>query len=211
MRAPLVAVLDADDVAWPGRLQAQVDFLSRHPEVDVVGGQIRVVDGGGRVMGRRRYPLDHAEIVGRLPRADPLAHSTVTARTRVVRAAGGYPPLRVSQDYALWCELARSGARFANLPVPLCDYRIHSGSMKRRHTLEALRRTIAIQRCYWPLPPTPVDAAYRALELLLLLLPPVALNALFEVLRYRRPPLRARPPACRRSPAEAAPARPPAS
>lgn len=211
VRAPLVAVLDADDVAWPGRLEAQVDFLSRHPEVDVVGGQIRVVDGDGRVVGRRRYPLDHAEIVGRLPRADPLAHSTVTARTRVLRAAGGYPPLRVSQDYALWCELARRGARFANLPAPLCDYRIHTGSMKRRHTHEALRRTIAIQQRYWPAPPTPMDAAYRALELLLLLLPPAALNALFEALRYRRPPLRARPPTGRRPPAEGVPARRPAS
>jgi glycosyltransferase involved in cell wall biosynthesis len=184
-RAPLVAVLDADDVAWPQRLEAQVAFLAAHPEVDVLGGQIRVIDQNGRVLGRRLYPLGHSEIVRSLPRLDPLAHSTVTARTAVVRAAGGYPPLPQSQDYALWCVLARRDAVFANLPLPLCDYRVHPQSMKHMRTRQTLRRTIAIQRQYYPVAPTPRDAAYRALEHVLLLLPAPALYAVFDVLRYR--------------------------
>ncbi len=191
VRAPLVAVLDADDVAWPGRLEAQVAYLHEHPEVDVVGGQIRVVDEAGGVVGRRTYPLDHASIVRMLPRGNPLAHSTVTLRAPLVRAAGGYPRIPATHDYALWCELARRDAVFANLPQPLCDYRVHARSIKRRLTRESLRWTLATQRRYWPSSPTPADAAFRALERLLLLLPSGALNALFEALRYRLPQRRA--------------------
>ena len=192
-RAPLVAVLDADDVAWPRRLEAQVAFLDHHPEVDVVGGQIRVVDAQGRVVGRRAYPLDHSAIIRSLPRVSPLAHSTVTARTSALLAAGGYPPMPISHDYALWCELARRGAAFANLPEPICDYRVHRQSIKRRHTRGTLQRTLAIQRHYWPSPPTTTDAVYRALERLLLMLPAATLNAVFEVLRYRMPQLHETP------------------
>ena len=195
VRAPLVAVLDADDVAWPGRLEAQVAYLREHPEVDVLGGQIRVVDGAGQVVGRRTYPLDHSAIVRLLPRVSPLAHSTVTLRTAALRAAGGYPPLPTTQDYALWCELERRGAVFANLALPLCDYRVHPASIKRLHTRESLRRTLTVQRHYWPSPPTATDAAYRALERLLLALPPAALNGLFETLRYRLPGRRRSPSA----------------
>ena len=206
-RAPLVAILDADDVAWPERLAAQVGFLTAHPEVDVVGGQIRVVDAGGRVVGRRSYPLDHADIVRTLPHANPLAHSAVMLRARLLRAVGGYPAIPATHDYALWCELERRGAVFANVPAPLCDYRVHRQSIKRRCTRDSLRLTLEIQRRYWPRPPTLTDAVYRALERLLLVLPPAVLYALFEALRYR-PRWRAASPAPRRRPAaEAAPAR----
>jgi glycosyltransferase involved in cell wall biosynthesis len=202
VRAPLVAVLDADDVAWPERLALQVAFLAAYPDVGVVGGQIRVVDADGRVVGRRTYPLEHAAIVDALPRANPLAHSAVMVRTELLQAVGGYPAIPATHDYALWCEMERRGVVFANLPAPLVDYRVHRQSIKQRRTRDSLRLTLAVQRRYWPRPPTPTAAAYRALEHLLLALPPAALNALFETLRYRRP--WRTPPAPRRHPPAAA-------
>ena len=45
-RSDLIARMDADDVSLPDRLQRQLDFLARHPAIDVVGtGIVRVTPG----------------------------------------------------------------------------------------------------------------------------------------------------------------------
>src|SRR3989442_2227324 len=47
-RAPLVARLDADDLALPERLERQLAFLAAHAEVGLLGTGAREVDEGGR-------------------------------------------------------------------------------------------------------------------------------------------------------------------
>ena len=44
VRAPLIARMDADDVALPDRLERQVAFLDAHPDVALLGGGIVLVD-----------------------------------------------------------------------------------------------------------------------------------------------------------------------
>ncbi|MEO8702118.1 MAG: glycosyltransferase, partial [Kofleriaceae bacterium] len=56
-RGELVALLDADDIAVPARLQKQVDYLRRHPDVDVLGSQLFIIDHEGTQVGMRSYPL----------------------------------------------------------------------------------------------------------------------------------------------------------
>jgi glycosyltransferase involved in cell wall biosynthesis len=50
-RAPLVARLDADDLALPDRLARQGAFLAAHPEVGLLGGGVRELDADGREVG----------------------------------------------------------------------------------------------------------------------------------------------------------------
>jgi glycosyltransferase involved in cell wall biosynthesis len=50
-RAPLVARLDADDVALPDRLERQRRFLDGHPDVGLLGTGAREVDASGREVG----------------------------------------------------------------------------------------------------------------------------------------------------------------
>src|SRR5207247_10729352 len=47
-RAPLVARLDADDLALPERLERQLAFLAAHAEVGLLGTGAREADEGGR-------------------------------------------------------------------------------------------------------------------------------------------------------------------
>src|SRR5882724_5687019 len=44
--APFIARMDADDISAPGRLDRQLKFLSDHPDVVLVGGQIRRIVKG---------------------------------------------------------------------------------------------------------------------------------------------------------------------
>ncbi len=203
-RGAYVAIMDADDVSRPDRLALQVEFLERHPGVDVVGAQIRVIDTYGRVVARRVYPQGSAAIMRAMPRWNPMAHSTVMARSPALSAAGGYDEQAMAaHDYALWSKLARSGAVFANLPDALVDYRIHGGAIKTTLLRESLRNTLAVQQRYWADHRGLVDRLYRGAERSLLRLPAGFVNAAFVLVRYRLPTagaaLRARACARRRS------------
>jgi glycosyltransferase involved in cell wall biosynthesis len=114
-RAPLVARLDADDVALPERLARQRAFLAAHPEVGLLGTAAREVAASGREVRLVRPPETDAALRRALIRANPFVHSSVMARRDLVERAGGYDPtLPVAQDYDLWMRLARL-TRLANL------------------------------------------------------------------------------------------------
>jgi glycosyltransferase involved in cell wall biosynthesis len=124
-RGKYIARLDSDDVAISNRLERQVEFLERRPEVAVLGG--------GRYLLGKRGPSheaglpaeDDRTIRERLPRCNCLVHSTVMMRTAVFRAVGGYrqafPP---AEDYDLWLRISEH-YQLANLPYPLVYYRVH--------------------------------------------------------------------------------------
>jgi glycosyltransferase involved in cell wall biosynthesis len=113
--APLVARLDADDVALPERLARQLAFLDAHPDTGLLGSAATERDAAGASR-TVRPPEDDAAIRRALIRRNVFVHSTVMMRRAVVERVGGYDEtLPVAQDYDLWLRLARV-TRVANLP-----------------------------------------------------------------------------------------------
>jgi glycosyltransferase involved in cell wall biosynthesis len=55
-RAPLLAMLDSDDIASRDRLAIQVDFLEHNKQVALLGGSALVIEETGRELGVLRYP-----------------------------------------------------------------------------------------------------------------------------------------------------------
>jgi len=138
-RAPLVARLDADDVALPERLERQRDFLERHPEVGLLGTAAREVDGIGREVGVVRPPTEDAALRGALIRHNPFVHSSVMMRRSALEQAGGYDPsFPVAQDYDLWMRMSRV-TRMANLPEALVVRRLLPGRISATREAERLR------------------------------------------------------------------------
>lgn len=126
-RAPLVARLDADDLAHTTRLARQVDFLDRHPEVGIVGAWAIEIDEAGRVRGRRTPEPEPGALKQLLRRMNPIIHSAVVARVDLLRRLGGYrAAFQTAEDYDLWCR-ASEVAEIANIPEFLVSYRVHSG------------------------------------------------------------------------------------
>jgi glycosyltransferase involved in cell wall biosynthesis len=125
----LIARLDADDVALPDRLEHQLGFLREHPEVAMVGGQVRIIDGSGRAVADARYPTGDAEIRGAFERSTPFVHSAVTMRRTALERAGGYrPEFNLAEDLDLWLRIAEVGA-VANLDRLVVEYRIHENQV----------------------------------------------------------------------------------
>ena len=138
-RGPLVARLDADDVALPTRLERQRDFLQAHPEVGLLGTAARVVDESDRDVGITRPPEDDRAIRRALIRRNPFVHSSVMLRRAVVSSVGGYDAsFAVAQDYDLWLRLSVI-TRMANLAEPLVIRHLVAGRVTAAREDERLR------------------------------------------------------------------------
>ena len=128
-RAAFIARMDGDDISLPGRLKAQYDFLISNPEVSVVGSQVQLIDQMGRIVGRRRLPHDHAQIVSKMKYANALCHPSVMFRKDHILHLGGYIGGFQSEDSNLWLRgVGSNKLRFHNLEQCLLQYRINPNS-----------------------------------------------------------------------------------
>jgi glycosyltransferase involved in cell wall biosynthesis len=185
-RAELIARIDADDVALPHRIGAQYEFMQSHPDIAVYGSRITVIDGAGKVAGRRLLPLRHDDIAAALRRYNCLSHPSVMVRKRAVVAVGGYDRERIAEDYDLWCRLLLAGERFENADEDFVRYRVHEQAAKYRGVHDAIRVTIEIKKQYFAGRFTIGDRLRLLAEAALLRLPPPLIIRLFRVIEYRQ-------------------------
>ncbi len=163
-RAPLIARLDADDVALPDRLRLQCDFLAGHEVVALVGGAVTFVDDRGRSFAEWRYPQTDAEIRKAFQYTTPFVHSAVVLRKRAFELVGGYRPLfRSVLDLDLWFRIAEQ-YELANLPDCVVRYRIHGGQMTVQELERGALENVAARtaaRARMDGRPDPLDAVDR--------------------------------------------------
>src|SRR5260370_35831886 len=127
-----VANNDADDLAMPSRLEEQVAFMERNPEVGVLGSAYEVISDSGDVIDTIRHPLEDSEIRSEILRYNPICHSSVILRKDIALASGGYRrAFEPSEDYDLWLRMSER-SRLANLPNVLVRYRVHGNQLSFR-------------------------------------------------------------------------------
>ena len=154
-RAPLLARLDADDLAAPDRLERQVAHLRAHPEIGLLGTAAREVAADGGERGLVRPPEDDGALRWALIRRNPFVHSSIVMRRELVERVGGYDAtFPVAQDYDLWLRLSEL-TRLANLPDVLVARRLIPERVSAQRDSERLRaearaRWRAIRRGGYP-------------------------------------------------------------
>ncbi|MBE9171420.1 glycosyltransferase [Pleurocapsales cyanobacterium LEGE 06147] len=168
---PWIARMDADDVALPNRLELQMTYIQENPHVDIVGGYALDIDEGDRVLGERKVPTIHEEIL-RLIWTNPFIHGTVLFRRESILKIGSYSrQLAKRQDYELWFRCAVAGVQFANLPVPLIYYRFTDNTFKRNNWKVALTHVLIGWRGCWMVEASPFAYLAVTKQLALCLLP----------------------------------------
>ena len=154
----LIARMDADDVAYPERIQRQVDYLGAHPDCVAVGCRILSIDAEGLPIRRERQSESHDGIewvyfrgLGGMP------HPGVTFRRQAAVDIGGYQEqFPAAEDVDFFLRLAEHG-KLANLPLVLLKYRRHAESVcgsnyeRQRQSAEAAVKA-ACQRRGIPVP-----------------------------------------------------------
>jgi glycosyltransferase involved in cell wall biosynthesis len=141
-RGAYIARLDADDVAFPDRLERQVGYLEKHPEVIVLSTSLAYIDSTGRSLGRVRRPSPR----GSLLQANPLLHPTVMFRREVMQSAGlrYRAEFAYAEDYYLWLEFSLHG-RLGILDEVTVLYRVSPSALRARRLKEMLRATLRVQ------------------------------------------------------------------
>jgi cellulose synthase/poly-beta-1,6-N-acetylglucosamine synthase-like glycosyltransferase len=128
-----VARQDADDVALPERLAAQVSFLDEHPGIGVVGTWVAYIDENGRPIKIIRTPASPALIRWLLLFGTCLMHSSVLIRRSCLEGVAVYrSEILYAQDYDLWIRLSAK-TRLANLPEILQQMRVHEQRISIQH------------------------------------------------------------------------------
>ncbi len=133
-----VARMDADDLSLPDRLLSQVEYLDVHPDVAVVGTQIRFIVNG-TIQQAFCAPTEHREIEKRFLQGQAgMCHSSIMMRLSSARAADFYPEGILGEDMGFCLRLCELG-RTANLDKILVSYRIHASSICVTKSEELIR------------------------------------------------------------------------
>lgn len=131
--------MDADDIAYPHRLQTQVMWMDEHPEISIAGSSVSYFCSKPGDGGISTQPQDDAEIKAKLFINFTLMHPSIIIRREdlITHQLNYNPDYRYSQDHALYLDCIRYGLKFANISEPLLHMRSHAESIsKDKHTVQ---------------------------------------------------------------------------
>ena len=129
-----IARMDSDDESYPNRLYKQVCWLENHLDVDILGGDIDIMDDDGLISGRRKYLNKYQDICRNAYFRNPIAHPTVMYRKDAIMQLNGYDEeFIMAEDYELWLRALKHGFVINNLPDTLLKYRICNDYYRKRN------------------------------------------------------------------------------
>jgi glycosyltransferase involved in cell wall biosynthesis len=129
-RGKYIARMDADDIAYPERFERQVQYLTAHPDIDLLGHGAILFTGEGQALGVYPSARIHEEICGRPWWGFPLAHPTWMGKHSWFARHRYEEGLAKGQDQDLLLRSYRT-SRFASLPDLLLGYRLEGISVKK--------------------------------------------------------------------------------
>jgi glycosyltransferase involved in cell wall biosynthesis len=127
-----IARMDADDIAVASRLQRQVSFMERSPDVGLCGSFVKVFHEDKKYFATI-LPVTHDEICTFLLFASPFFHPAIMMRASVLRLHGiRYTKGTDStEDYYLYLDL-HDKTKMANVPKVGLYYRMHESNMSKK-------------------------------------------------------------------------------
>ena len=148
-RSDIIVRMDADDFAFPHRLQTQIDFLNKHPDVGVVGANFVRFYMDTQEEASFVLPETDEEISRALSFRNAMCHPCVAIRKKCFGRYGYYDEKFIRmQDYELWMRW-RGRVQFYNIQQPLMrlySYKQGWEARKRVGRLQILKYDVA---CRW--------------------------------------------------------------
>jgi glycosyltransferase involved in cell wall biosynthesis len=167
-RAPWIARMDADDIAYPERFERQLAALAKRPGAVLCHTQIHIMGEARYVTPAGRFIRGEALTRLRLCYQSSIVHPTVMFRKDAFLASGGYlEEERHAEDYGLWGRLLEKGP-VVGVPEPMLHFRVHEASISKQKLdyQMQLSRRIALGHCrkFMRLDAAAAERAYRALH-----------------------------------------------
>lgn len=124
------ARMDADDIAFPERIDRQVKFLEKNNHVDIVGSRVLIFNNKGGVVGTYPFKESHDAICRRPWAGFYLPHPTWMGRKSWFINFPYRESMPKAQDQDLLLRAYHS-SQFACMPKYLHGYRVEDVSLKK--------------------------------------------------------------------------------
>jgi glycosyltransferase involved in cell wall biosynthesis len=165
MGGEVIGYLNGDDCLIPGAADAVLDAFARHPEIDLVYGEVEWINAEGAVTGHHKGNISSLEELLDLYnvwfRARQWVQPEVFFRRSLWEKAGPFSlEYDLAFDFAFWVQCMMAGARVLCLPRPLARFRIHD-QQKSANAAKAAAEMREIVRKALALHP-PISAGARA-------------------------------------------------
>jgi glycosyltransferase involved in cell wall biosynthesis len=143
-----VAVLDADDVYLPGRLEAMARLAAERPELDIIATDL-FIERDGEVIRRftegNPFPPETEQRAAILDRSFIWSGSAVR-RPRLLEVGGFDETVDCAEDWDCWRRLIFTGSRVGLVAEPLARYRLHPAAMTADRARDLRGRVQVLER-----------------------------------------------------------------
>jgi len=146
-RGRYIAIMDADDIAHPERLQSQWEVFQKQ-NVDVCGSWHTSLYSATGKKRSRRSPVTNSDIKALLTIYCPISNPSASVKMETLQRHQYNTAHQHAEDYGLWCNISANGGTFFNIPRPLLTYRIHPGQISQQKRETALKSFQSIQSRY---------------------------------------------------------------
>lgn len=146
-----IARIDQDDQMEPERLERQLAYIQRHPDVDVLSSFVKIIDDSGKVISKGTSPLVSYDAVRKLHRSGEMIgfhHSAVMMRKSAALNTGGFrSQFWPVDDVDLWARMLEKGYNVLVQPEFLTRYRVHGGSTSVAKAMDARKKMTWVKEC----------------------------------------------------------------
>lgn len=124
-----IAIMDADDISLPERLEVEASFLNHNRDIGIVSCSNYFVDEYGKTILTRSALIGYVLIQKKLLEDMCVNHCSAMIRRKVFKEVGGYRrAFKCSLDYDLFLRIAEV-SKIENIKEPLHKYRIRIDSI----------------------------------------------------------------------------------
>ena len=129
-KSEVLARMDADDIAYPNRLEREYKLICSK-KYDFIFTGYDLIDEQSSLI--RKYkpipPYSQSALIRQIHLKHIIHHPTVMFTKEVFYKVGGYRNFPCTQDLDLWFRMVENGCRFFMINEPLLKYRINSNSV----------------------------------------------------------------------------------
>jgi glycosyltransferase involved in cell wall biosynthesis len=143
-----IAVLDADDISVPERLEKELSFMQANDLV-LCGSWATLIDEDGNNIGSMTYPpIKQGDIRKYSLLHNPFIHSSIMVKRDALIRSGLYRASRYAEDYELWTRIMYKH-KVANIPEELIKYRRHTSQLTQSSIKKVRLDALKVRLLVW--------------------------------------------------------------
>ncbi len=143
-----IARIDDDDIWIRNKLERQILFLEKHPDVGMCGSNAYIINNRGKIVNVCVYPAKSRAVKMSLYISNCFISSAVLMRKSIIKRYGLQYSGNVCEDYWLWINISMY-AEVENLPNFLVGYRVFEGNRTSHLIAQQEKRDREIHSFIW--------------------------------------------------------------